>query len=76
MREGELTVVNDGRLPLFFYDIVTVFQPQFFKSLKLPLNPLHNQHHNKLNLHLIQRPTLLHPIPFLKQRIELLIFAV
>jgi hypothetical protein len=32
--------------------------------IKLPLNPSHDQRHNKIDLHLIQRPALLNSMPF------------
>jgi hypothetical protein len=34
-------------------------------SLKLPLNPPHNQRHNKIELRIIQRPALLDSMPLL-----------
>ena len=37
--------------------------PLFF--LKLPLNPHHNQRHNRFHLHLIQSPILLNSMPLL-----------
>jgi hypothetical protein len=51
--------------PLFFYNMVAIVQSQLFNSLKLPLKPSPNQGHNKIDLHLIRRPTLLDSVPFL-----------
>jgi len=51
MERGKQVSAIVGRLPLFF--------------INLPLNPSHNQRHNKIDLLNIQRPAFLVSMPFL-----------